>query len=86
MSEEHAPKQEDAGQDDAGQDNAGQDDAGQEDAGDDRNGAGDSGVGTGTDPAAATVGSKLDPDFVPDESHENPNEERARKHPEETGS
>lgn len=76
MSEEHAPKQEDAGQDDAGQ----------EDAGVDRSRAGNAGVDTGTDPAAATVGSKLDPDFVPDESHENPNEERARKHPEETGS
>ena len=31
-------------------------------------------------------GSKVDPDFIPDESPENPNEERARENPEETGS
>jgi hypothetical protein len=33
-----------------------------------------------------SMGSKLDPDFIPDESQENPNQERAREHPEETGS
>lgn len=35
---------------------------------------------------AETMGSELDPDFVPDQSQENPNEKRARSHPEETGS
>lgn len=33
-----------------------------------------------------TMGSELDPDFVPDQGQENPNEKRARSHPEETGS
>ncbi|MEZ2389544.1 hypothetical protein AB6813_08325 [bacterium RCC_150] len=35
---------------------------------------------------AEVDGSKVDPDFVPDDRHENPNEKRAREHPEETGS
>ena len=33
-----------------------------------------------------TMGSELDPDFVPDQCQGNPNEKRARSHPEETGS
>lgn len=36
--------------------------------------------------SAESMGSKVDPDFIPDESRENPNEERAREHPEEAGS
>lgn len=36
--------------------------------------------------AGESMGSKVDPDFIPDESRENPDEERAREHPEETGS
>ncbi|MFF2299673.1 hypothetical protein [Arthrobacter sp. NPDC058127] len=36
--------------------------------------------------APESMGSELDPDFVPDESRENPNQKRARNHPEETGS
>ncbi|MHA7167376.1 hypothetical protein ACX801_04320 [Arthrobacter bambusae] len=36
--------------------------------------------------AAESAGSEVDPDVVPDESHENPNEKRAREDPEETGS
>ena len=35
---------------------------------------------------AESARSEADPDFVPGESHENPNEKRARNHPEETGS
>lgn len=35
---------------------------------------------------AESTGSEVDPDFVPDESNENPNEKRARENPEETGS
>ncbi|WP_442543037.1 hypothetical protein ACSBOX_14300 [Arthrobacter sp. KN11-1C] len=35
---------------------------------------------------AGSRGSEVDPDFVPDERRENPNEKRARKRPEETGS
>lgn len=35
---------------------------------------------------ADSPGSEVDPDFVPDERRENPNEKRARKRPEETGS
>ncbi|MFH5877959.1 hypothetical protein [Arthrobacter sp. NA-172] len=57
-----------------------------DETGDDRKGAGEPGEERGMDLPAATVGSKLDPDFIPAESHENPDEERARKHPEETGS
>lgn len=35
---------------------------------------------------AESPGSEVAPDFVPDDSHENPNEKRAREDPEETGS
>ncbi|MDQ0209680.1 MULTISPECIES: hypothetical protein [Arthrobacter] len=47
--------------------------------------------GKARDKAGKTIpsespGSKVDPDFIPDESPENPNEERARETPEETGS
>lgn len=43
------------------------------------------GPGTGTQ-AAGSMGSKVDPDFIPGESQENPNEKRSREQPEETGS
>ncbi|MDQ0028594.1 hypothetical protein [Arthrobacter bambusae] len=39
-----------------------------------------------SDVPAEVEGSKVDPDFVPDDGDENPNEKRAREHPEETGS
>jgi HSP20 family protein len=32
------------------------------------------------------MGSKVDPDFIPDENRDNPDQQRAREHPEETGS
>jgi hypothetical protein len=44
------------------------------------------GEGAAARPNAESTGSKVDPDFIPDESHENPNQKRAREHPEETGS
>lgn len=38
------------------------------------------------DSLAGDLSSKIDPDFIPPDEDENPNEERARENPEETGS
>ncbi len=40
----------------------------------------------GWDAGLDGMGSKVDPDFIPDESGETPEQKRAREHPEETGS
>jgi hypothetical protein len=38
------------------------------------------------DAGQESMGTKVDPDFIPDGSRETPEQKRAREHPEETGS